>query len=451
MSLRLRMALASALAGSVVLVLGGAAFLAAFRSDQRAGTTSLLEQQYDVVAGAAVAAARTNRPRLDSFIENRLLAPAVVRVWDGGHLLLSIGADDVDLGSPPVAEFSSVDGYAVLTRDEKPALSPARTFTVQVAVSDAEGRAALSRLRSRVRRIVLLGALASALGGWLAATAAMRPLGRLRRVTEEVAHSTDLSRRVVAEPREATEVRELALSFDEMMERLEAADHARRQALDSARTFGAAAAHELRTPLTSIGTNLEILARHPDHPERDQMLNELRADHRRVAQMLEGLRVLARGDLVGPETFSEVDLADLVERAVVDMRRRHPTDQIELESSPATVSGWADGLHVMVDNLVANALIHGRSTDGVARVRISVGMSGDHVRLVVSDDGPGIPPEERAKVKARFVRGSRVSSPGSGLGLSMVDQQAAIHLGSFQITAEPGGGARMIVEFPRVS
>jgi two-component system sensor histidine kinase PrrB len=368
----------------------------------------------------------------------------VVRVWDNGELTLSVGAPDTDLGPPDPGVVWTAD-YAVMTRDVGTGI---RAATVQVAVPTEDSTAILARLRRRALRIVLIGTVLLAAGAWVAATAALNPLARLRNVTDEVAASTDLSRRVAGTDGDPSEIAQLATSFDVMMTRLEEADQQRRAALDSARSFGAAAAHELRTPLTSLGTNLEILRTHPDHPERAQVLDALLADHRRMSRLLDGLRVLARGDLAGPELFQSFDLADEVDQAVLDARRRHPDDSIELvaPTSSVVITGWQDGLRILIDNLVANALTHGRSDDGTARVTVTLAETSDRVHVTVADLGPGIPATERQRVLERFARGHDVSSAGTGLGLAMADQQARIHGGELVISEGSQGGTEVTVD-----
>lgn len=456
MSLRSRVALFTALTSTLVLIGIGVSVLSSFRSDQQTAMVGLLEQQFEVLAQPAARAARTNRPFLDDLLTERLLAPAIVRVWDDDDLLLAVGAEGVDLGPPAEdgADMERVDGYALLTREFEARLPVARPLVVQIAVSSRDMETTLHVLRSQLVRRGALGVLLLTLGGWLVATAALRPLSRLHHVTEEVAESSDLSRRVVPTTSDPTEVRELAESFDVMMSRLEETDHRRRQALDSARTFGAAAAHELRTPMTSMGTNLGILADHPDHPERDSIVDELRADHRRMRQMLEGLRQLARGDVVGPDIFTEVELTDLVAVAVAEALRRNPGADIELvcPDDDIRIRGWADGIRIMVDNLIGNALLHGRSTDGSTRLSVVLEATRTDVRLIFDDAGPGIPPEERDIVTRRFHRGQTADpGAGSGLGLALVAQQVEIHGGTLEIGTSPRGGARLTVELPSLS
>jgi two-component system sensor histidine kinase PrrB len=138
---------------------------------------------------------------------------------------------------------------------------------------------------------------------------------------------------------------------------------------------------------------------------------------------------------------------------VLDARRRNPHHRIDLDvaDASAVIDGWTEGLRLLVDNLIANSLLHGRSSDGIARVRVGIESSHGRLSLVVEDGGSGIPPHERENVKGRFVRGAGTTAPGSGLGLAMVDQQATLHGAAFSIGDRPGGGARMVVEFPPIS
>jgi two-component system sensor histidine kinase PrrB len=447
MSLRWRVALFTAAVSSLVLTLGAAAFVAAFRSDQVAVIDALLEQSFDQVARPASTAARLDRPALDQLVEVRAATAVVVRVWDGGDLLLEAGAAGSDLGPPAEGLATTEDGsHRVLGRRVEPVLAAPDPLLVQVGFSLDAADQVFSRLRVRMRRLVVLGTGLFALGGWLAAGPALRPLRRLRLVTEQVAETSDLSHRVAlaAGP---VEVAELARSFDVMLDRLETADHRREEALEAARTFAAAAAHELRTPLTSLGTNLEMLASDPDHPERDAAIADLVTEHARMVDLIGGLRLLAQADLAGPELFEEVDLTGVVEAAVLDARRRHPAAKIGLAGDEVTMPGWQEGLRVMADNLLGNALIHGRSSDGSALVEVTISTEGHRPRLAVSDHGPGIPPADRPRMLERFVRGEGVTGLGSGLGLALVAQQAAIHGGGVEIDETPGGGTTVIVSF----
>jgi two-component system sensor histidine kinase PrrB len=318
-----------------------------------------------------------------------------------------------------------------------------------VAISLDEANTVYQRLRQRLRRVALLGAGLFGLAGWLAATGALVPLARLRKATEHVTETNDLTIRVGSDSG-PLEVRELASSFEEMLTRLQQADLQREEALQAARTFAAAAAHELRTPITSMGANLEVLSAHPDIADRQELIGDLVNEHRRLVALLEALRLLSRGDLTGPEAFEEVDLADMVEQTVTTVRRRFPDARVALDlpNSPVVASVWPEGLRLVIDNLVSNAVVHGRDADGRAEITVALAQKADGTTLTVSDRGPGVPVDEREVVMGRFVRGRSAHGVGSGLGLALVAQQARIHGGSITIADAVGGGAAITFRLP---
>src|SRR5262249_34828579 len=159
-----------------------------------------------------------------------------------------------------------------------------------------------------------------------------------------------------------------------------------------ARSFSAAASHELRTPLMSMGTNLDILTGHPDLPEPDrtEVLADLRGEHARLLSLLVMLRELGRGDLVEAEALRDVDVPEAADASVAQARRRARDARITLDAAPGlTVHGWEPGLRLLLDNLLANALAHGRDAQGRATVAVGVRRAGEQVVVTVDDRGPG--------------------------------------------------------------
>lgn len=202
----------------------------------------------------------------------------------------------------------------------------------------------------------------------------------------------------------------------------------------------------------SMQTNLEILSDHPrlPGPDREEVLDDLRREHARLLGLLVMLRELGRGDLVEADAFGPVDLADVVEASAREQRHRHPLAHLTGDLPPGLrVYGWEPGLRTVVDNLLANALVHGSVDGRPARVDVTLRASGGDAVLVVTDRGPGIAPERRAEVFERFRR--RPDSPGSGLGLTLVAQQIDLHRGLVRIVEPPAGtGARFEVVLPLV-
>ncbi|MGX6450017.1 sensor histidine kinase, partial [Patulibacter sp. S7RM1-6] len=253
---------------------------------------------------------------------------------------------------------------------------------------------------------------------------ALAALGRLRRAAATTAETADLTARM-REDDGPEEVRQLAATLNAMLSRLERADADRREAHEATRAFAADAGHELRTPLTAVSTTVEALRRHPELPaaERTAMLEEVEEEQDRLVALLDALQALARGDAGGRLDRRPVDLVEIVEHAVAAARAGGPASATVVLDAPddAWVHGWEPGLRTLADNLVRNALVHGRP-DGVVTVTVTTdagpaphdqagppaddGASGARggVVLTVDDDGPGIPGAERAAVLGRFAR-----------------------------------------------
>jgi signal transduction histidine kinase len=109
-----------------------------------------------------------------------------------------------------------------------------------------------------------------------------------------------------------------------------------------------------------------------------------------------------------------------------------------VEDDLGAIWGWPSGLRLAVDNLVRNAITHGQAT----RIELEARRAGDTIVIIVDDNGRGLPVEEHKSVLGRFSRGSTAAPGGSGLGLALVAQQAALHRGNIQLSDGPLGGLR---------
>jgi two-component system sensor histidine kinase PrrB len=303
-------------------------------------------------------------------------------------------------------------------------------------------QARAATLRDRVVVAGVLGVLATLLVAFVLVGPVLRALGRLRRTAAEVAATADLATRVDATDG-PEEIRELSRTLNAMLARLETADAERRAALEATRRFAADAGHELRTPLATIGAGVQTLHEHPElaGEERAAAFDDVRQEHRRVVALLESLQTLARGDAAGRLERERVDLVELVEEAVAAVRRTAPPGTtIELHAPPALVrEAWPPGVRIAVENLLRNAVVHGRP--GAGTVAIAVAEDAGEVRITVDDDGPGIPAADRDRRRERFARGTG-SASGSGLGLAIVEQQAGLHDGRLELGESPAGGLR---------
>ena len=294
--------------------------------------------------------------------------------------------------------------------------------------------------------VVVLGLLAA--GAWLIIKHDLRPLEDMA-VTADAIAAGDLSLRVEpAEPR--TEVGRLGLSLNTMLSRIEVAFAERAATEDKLRRFLADASHELRTPLTSIRGYSEMFERAKDDPEDLELaMRRIEEESRRMGVMVEELLVLARlGEGREPERLP-VDLACVVADAVSDARAAAPDRDIELESvETADVLGDDHQLRQVVANLIGNALRH---TPGEARVRVRLDAGEGHATLAVTDDGPGLAPDDAARVFEPFYRAdeSRArETGGAGLGLAIVAAIVEAHGGDVRLDTAPGAGAAFTVTLP---
>ncbi|GAB2731041.1 sensor histidine kinase [Kitasatospora kifunensis] len=411
------------------------------------------------------------RSRVEQNQHQKVLGAALdvgIKVADAsGNELLAEGQLPAAVALPPattnaagpVTVRAAGRAWRVLARP----VVGANPGTLWVAAPASATASQVSAVRGRIILVTLLAApIAGLLAYGLArrATAPLSRLGRRAAALDPQAGAADFDHRHSG----IGEVDELAAALTSALARYD--DQAARtaQALETARSFSAAASHELRTPLMGLQTNLDVLSAHPDLPaaDRAEILADLRADHRRLLDLLTALRTLARGDLVEQEAFGPLDLAEPVTAAIGELRRRWPELDLTVDlpnpGGPAAglrVYGWEAGLRIVCDNLLLNAAVHGHLPGQPARVAVALHREADHAVLTVDDAGPGIAQAERAAVFDRFHR--RRDSPGSGLGLTLVAQQVALHRGSVTVTTPPGTtppggtGCRFEVRLPLVS
>jgi two-component system, OmpR family, sensor histidine kinase PrrB len=373
-----------------------------------------------------------------------------VRVVEGGEIVDQRG----DLPSE-AAPIPAREGLSTVRLDGR----PWRSLTVSTGRPGAriqffQTLAGVEARVRRLRRLVLasgLGALAlTAVAAWAATSLTLRPLARLRGAAASVSGTQDLRSRLPDGTRDPEEIRALTASLNGMLARLEQSVAATERALRATRRFAADAGHELRTPMTALRANLDAVMRNPDmgEDERRSALSEMQADGERMVTLLEGLQALARGEAAEAIAREPVELGDLVDASLQSARRRHPGVSWELDdaSGDARVDGWPDGLRMLTDNLLENAAVHGRP-GGRAIVRLRR-TSGGTLALQVEDDGPGLPADQRARVLEPFSRGSGVRARGSGLGLAVVAQQAALHGGEVRLGDADAGGLQVEVTLP---
>jgi signal transduction histidine kinase len=316
---------------------------------------------------------------------------------------------------------------------------------VVARIGVGEPTAPADRAKLAVRNEFLLAgalaALAALAGGFAVASRVAAPLRRMAHVAARV-DGGDLGPRMEIGSRR-DEVRVLAEAFDHMLDRVQ-------DAFDRQTAFVADASHELRTPLTVVRGQLEVLALDeqpaPEEVRRVQKLVGVEVD--RMSRLVEDMLLLARAGEDGFLRPSVIELRPFVLDLVQGLADTAPR-RLEVGPIPELlVEGDEDRLAQALRNLLRNAIAH---TAERGLVRLSVTSDDDRVRVVVDDDGPGIPPDQRAAVFDRFHRLDPARSRdagGAGLGLAIVHAIATAHGGRVWAEAAPSGGARLVLEIP---
>jgi signal transduction histidine kinase len=320
---------------------------------------------------------------------------------------------------------------------------PLAQFNAEIArCIDLERQAALDSLLSR-SLLALLGLAVIAFAfGYAMAGRVLSPLGRIMRTARAVAGS-DLSRRIELDGPD-DELKELADTFDDMLERLQ-------RAFTAQQRFVGNASHELRTPLAINRTLLEVHLSDPAAPpELQQLGRTLLATNERSEQLVEGLLLLARSDNQIVER-KPVDLAEVATRALDQVRGEAAERGVEFrgERSSAVVQGNGVLLERIALNLVQNAVRYNVPEDGW--VEVTTGVEHGQAVLVVGNTGPVVPAYEIDNLFEPFrrLRTERTGSDkGVGLGLSIVRSVARAHGGHITAVPREGGGLVMRVTLP---
>jgi signal transduction histidine kinase len=275
---------------------------------------------------------------------------------------------------------------------------------------------------------------------WVLVGRALRPVDAIRAEVDEITGST--MHRRVPEPPTNDEIGRLARTMNAMLGRLDVTATRQRQ-------FVSDASHELRSPVAAIRTSLEVARRKPDRTDWPTAVDTALAEEARLEALLDDLLLLAAQDENGA-TAIRPQPVNLTGLATTEARRprRVPVEVVHwpADGQPLEIAAAGDELAHAVSNLVDNAARYAASV-----VRITLSCYEDNARIIVDDDGPGIPPADRERVFERFTRldDSRARPQGgSGLGLAVVRAIIARHHGEIRIQDSPLGGARFIAEFP---
>lgn len=326
-----------------------------------------------------------------------------------------------------------------------------RVFSVsdpehKMLVQVAERQSQLLELKSVIARRILFPVLVSlpllAWVIWFGVGHAMRPLSRL---AEEVG-SQDVGRlERIAAHRVPIEAKPLIDALNELFDRLQ-------RAFENERRFTADAAHELRTPLAALKTYAQVASREPDHEKSQRALSKVIQGVDRATHLVQQLLTLARIDPTRWEPHeTPIDLAELASERLAAMSGQAIEKEIEISLSSGgreDVKGDRAMLDILITNLLGNAI---KYTPMHGAIEVNV-QGGDHdVVLSISDSGEGIPEQDRSQVFERFYRRERErgSTPGCGLGLSIVHRIVEIMGAEIRLEESHLGGLLVEVRIPR--
>ncbi len=440
MSLRVRLALFGAgVVAIALLVFGVLLYLLLSRGAVTNQDDALRTRAHDAAASLSTDTA----PRApiapsdlgksgDVFVE--LMAP-------DGTVLYSTGILN---GSPPVASRSLLS----LAQQRQGAFAtqgPLRLYVLPYSAGFVMTGQSTNVVQSNLSGIVVFLAIsavpaliAALIASWLVAGRALAPLQAVAVAAEDIGRARDFAKRLPS-PRSRDEVATLAASFNGMLSRLQ-------DAFESQRRFVADASHELRTPLTTIQGNAGLLARGPSVTEETRLAaaTDIAEESGRMSRLVDRMLTLARADSGLELRLAIVDLQAVVEEVCRQAGSTHPEPKLRVETVPASVEGDEDALRQLLWILLDNAYRYGR-----AAVEVNLETDSGWARLLVTDDGPGIPSEHRERVFERFYRADAArTGSNAGLGLSIARWIVAQHHGRIIAGEATVGGAAFLIDLP---
>jgi len=303
-------------------------------------------------------------------------------------------------------------------------------------------------IRNYLLLITLLAILTVSIIGRFLANKITGPIQSLSEATEKMARG-DLSQRVPVRSRD--EIGRLTRQFNEMAAQLQ--ENTRKL-----KEFVADASHEMRTPLTSLNILVKSMRDFPLEPEeREEFLDDIDQELERLIRLVENLLDLTRLDkLATEETMTVADVVPTIRQTLEMLQKKAEEKEIDfrvfLPKQAAPVFAVLHQIKQVVFNLVDNAI---KYTPAGGKITVTLTQESDCLKLIVTDNGIGIPPEHREKVFERFYRVDKARSReqgGTGLGLAIVREIVRNHGGQIWIEDGPDGkGSKFVVTIPRAS
>lgn len=378
------------------------------------------------------------------------LVAAEARVTDPERVVLSyVTAGGRRFGNGALAQDR--DGYFLTTLDDPDARFDGQYLALTTPLyggqlTVARSRSEIDQLWTVFRNVILLSLLPTL---FIALMAGLVLARRTARQVDATGHaldrltSGDLGARIDPTPRWSDDLHRIASRINRMAAAQETSIAALRQVSSDV-------AHDLKTPIQRISVHLDELSDHPLPPDAAALVEQAKAEVSGVVSVFHALLQIAQIEAGTPKSrFAAVDLVTLVQTfaELYDPAATEDGRQIiqKIPMQTAIVTGDRDLLGQILANLIENALRH--TAPGVP-ITISLQHTGRHIAMIVADEGPGIPADEREKVLQRLYRLDRSrSTQGSGLGLSLVSVIAELH-GATLSLSDNDPGLKVTVTFP---
>lgn len=272
-----------------------------------------------------------------------------------------------------------------------------------------------------------------------------KSLNSLQKISDEVRRRAPDHLEPMDPGQAPIEIKTIVEEWNKLFERL-------KQGFEREKRFAADAAHELKTPLAAIKAHTQVALNAHNEEEQQIALRKILAGVDRSAHVIQQLLTLSRmGSGLVLEPPSAVNIVKQAKEIIAELapealEKNSEIELIAAENEPF-IQGHSTAIAILIRNLVDNAI---RYTPEGSLIRVEV-KDGEHeVLLIVSDNGPGIPEHLRSQVFQRFFRLLGNKSPGSGLGLGIVQQVAELHQASISLdTASGGHGLKVTVAFPK--
>ncbi|MBQ9021763.1 MAG: HAMP domain-containing histidine kinase, partial [Eggerthellaceae bacterium] len=406
-------------------------------ADSSAATSSAATNSA-ATSSAATNSAATSSATTSSAASSTASSTAASSTAVSSAAASSTSATGASSSGPSYIDASEVFGdagpYLVKKRKVE---SPDGPVTL-AAITSLASATRTARLATQLLATIFLALLCLVIAfTWNMAARTLQPVEQMRRTAENITTS-NLSERIPVPARDK-DLSRLATTFNELLARVE-------KSFNDQRRFVSDASHELKSPVAATGIMLETLRDHPEAVDTNQVVADLTTENERLASIVGDLLTLARSDEGRMVLDAKpIDLMDLLFEEITSLKARStvPVDASGVE--PVVCNADAELLSHVVRNLLDNASRYAQS-----QMKVSCTQTANEVQVRISDDGPGIAPEDRERVFDRFVRlqDSRSDANSTGLGLPVARSIAERHGGSLTFVDGELGGATALLIIP---